>query len=50
MVQRWRTYHASRFIHKTNIYKWIMMIGKVLIIQIIIIEIGVRFLSFKLAL
>ena len=21
MVQRWRTYHAGRFIHKINIYK-----------------------------
>ena len=23
MVQRWRTYHARRFIHKIDLYKWI---------------------------
>ena len=40
MVQRWRTYHAQRFIHKTDIYKWLIITRKVLIIQIINMQIG----------
>ena len=34
MVWRWRTYHAGRSIHKTDIYKWLIMTRKALIIQI----------------
>ena len=40
MVKRWRTYYDGRFIHKTNIYKWLMITRKVLIIQIINMPIG----------
>ena len=35
MVQRWRNYHAGIFIHKIDIYKWLIITRKVLIIQII---------------
>ena len=40
MVKRWRTYYASRFIHKTIIYKWLIIIRKVIAIQIISMQIG----------
>ena len=40
MVQRWRTYHASIFIHKIVIYKWIIITRIVLVIQIINMQIG----------
>ena len=40
MVQRWRTYHAGRFIQKIDIYKWLIITRKVLKIQIINMQIG----------
>ena len=40
MVKVWRTYYASRFIHKTVIYKWLIITRKVLAIQIINMQIG----------
>ena len=40
MVHRWRTYHDGRFIHKTVIYKWLIITRKVLVIQIINMHIG----------
>ena len=45
MVQRWRTYHAGRFIHKIDIYKWLIMTRKALIIQIINMPIGLQLLD-----
>ena len=39
-MKRWRTYYASIFIHKTVIYKWLIITRKVLAIQIINMQIG----------
>ena len=40
MVKRWRTYYDGRFIHKTIIYKWIIITRKVIAVQIINMQIG----------
>ena len=44
-VNRWRTYYAGRFIYKTITYKWIVITRKVVVIQVIKIQISDVFVT-----
>ena len=46
-VKRWRTYYAGGFIHKTIIYKWIIITRKVLAIKIINMQMGCHLSDIK---